>query len=88
MLKRLDELESRLKNRYKAIEINGTNCFRSEKGEIIHLAALKKMRAIVIEYASSEGEAKKNMFEDGDLFYVDEMDANRMYEEMLKEIEG
>lgn len=88
MLKRLKKLEDRLRKRYKEIEINGENCFMTEDGEIIHLTALVKFGAIVIEYATSTEEAKKNMFEDGDLFYTDRMDEDQMFEAMLEEIEG
>lgn len=66
--------------------INDESCFLTEDGTIIHLTGLKAFNAIVIEYASSEEEAKKNMFEDGDLFYMDEMDEEQMFNAMVEEI--
>jgi hypothetical protein len=80
-------LESRLRKRYKTLTINNKNCFLTEDGTIIHLTGLKSFNAIVIEYASSEDEAKKNMFEDGDLFYLKELDEEQMFQAMIQEIE-
>lgn len=80
-------MESRLRKRYKILTINNKNCFLTEDGTIIHLTGLKSFNAIVIEYASSEDEAKKNMFEDGDLFYLKELDEEQMFQAMIQEIE-
>ncbi|MGN0409296.1 MAG: hypothetical protein ACI4E3_02690 [Candidatus Fimousia sp.] len=51
------------------------------------MTGLKSFGAIVIEYAETIEEAEKNMFEDGDLFYLDELDENQMFEQMIREIE-
>lgn len=88
MLKRIEELESRLGEKYEKVEINGENCFRTNKGEIIHLVGFKKWEAIVVEYAKTQEAAERNVFEDGDLFYMDELDEKQMFEAMIKEIEG
>lgn len=87
MLRRLEELESKLKNKYKNITINDRNCFLTKDGTIFHLTALIPFNSIVIEYAGSMEEAAKNLFEDGDLFDMDEMDLEQMYESMIKEID-
>lgn len=87
MLKRLKNLENRLKKRYEFIIINGDGCFITESGEIIQLTGLKAFNAIVIEYAESMEDAKKNMFEDGELFYLDDMNEDEMFKAMIKEIE-
>lgn len=79
-------MENRLKKRYKTLTINDENCFLTEDGTILHLTGLKDFNAIVIEYALSEEEAKKNMFEDGDLFYLDEMNEEQMFGAMIEEI--
>ena len=42
--------------------------------------------ALVIEYAESEAEVKLNRFEDGDLFFLDEMDSETMHRNMIQEI--
>ncbi len=80
-------MESRLRKRYKTLTINNKNCFLTEDGTIIQLTGLKSFNAIVIEYASSEDEAKKDMFEDGDLFYLKELDEEQMFQAMIQEIE-
>ena len=35
-----------------------------------------------------ETEVEKNMFEDGKLFYMEEMNEKEMFEKMIEEIEG
>ena len=45
-------------------------------------------KAIVVEYALSETEVKKNLFEDGDLFYLNELDEEQMLQVMIQEIEA
>lgn len=88
MLKRLKYLENKLQSKYQSIEIQGNHCFITNKDEIIHLTGLKNFRAIVIEYAETLEEAKRNLFEDGDLFYIDELTEDEMLNKMIKEIEN
>ena len=38
------------------------------------LTYIDHFRAFVIEWAGSRGEAEKNMFEDGDLFFLEDPD--------------
>ena len=40
-----------------------------------------------MEYAYDETWAENNVFEDGDLFYIDELSPEEMLAEMLAEIE-
>lgn len=43
--------------------------------------------ALVIEYAENKNHAIRGIFgEDGDLFYLDEMDEDEMFEAMLAEV--
>jgi len=66
----------------------GYTCFRtSEKGSFT-VTGLTWAKAIVVEYALSETEVKKNLFEDGDLFYLNELDEEQMLQVMIQEIEA
>lgn len=89
MLQRLENLEERLRKRYTKINLGIDNdvYFLLDNGEVIHLVARVPFEAIVIEHAENIEEAKKYMFEDGDLFYMDEFDEEQMFNEMIKEIE-
>lgn len=87
MLKRLKNIENKLKDIYKALEVNGENCFLKESGEVIHLFGMEEFNALCIEYAENIETAKKNLYEDGDLFYIDEMNEEEMLTAMLREIE-
>lgn len=65
----------------------GYTCFRtSEKGSFT-VTGLTWAKAIVVEYALSETEVKKKLFEDGDLFYLNELDEEQMLQVMIQEIE-
>lgn len=81
-------LEKRMEDRYGTpLYISGKKCFKAKDTEYFRLARLAWANAIVIEHAYSENEAEKNMFEDGDLFYMDEMTEEEMLNEMIAEIE-
>ena len=43
---------------------------------------------IVIRNTHSQKQVEKNMFEDGKLFYMEEMNEKKMFEKMIEEIEG
>ncbi|MBO5068986.1 MAG: hypothetical protein J6C37_01280 [Roseburia sp.] len=86
---RIARLEQRMLERYEmAFEVLGKKCFKARENEFFMLTRLAWANAIVIEHAESENEARKNMFEDGDLFYMDELGEENMLEAMLKEIEA
>lgn len=84
----IERIERRLAEKYEGIRINGENCFLKEDGTVFHLCGLTEpFNAVVIEYASTIEEAEKNMSEDGDLFYMDEMTEDEIYQAMINEIE-
>jgi hypothetical protein len=90
-LTKLEELESKLRKRYKEIALDDDYrvYFLLESGMVIHLVLLKKFNAIVIEYADSLDEAKRYLFEDGDLFCIEDYpDVDEMFNDMIKEIES
>lgn len=87
MRKRIANLEKELKKIYKAVDVNSENCFEKKTGEIFHVFGIKEFNALGIEYAENMNEAKKNLYEDGDLFYIDDMNEAEMLEAMIREIE-
>jgi hypothetical protein len=81
-------LERQFEERYgKPFNVSGKKCFMVGNDEFFMVTGLSWENAIVIEYASSKAEAEKNMFEDGDLFYMEELSDKEMFESMVKEIE-
>ena len=79
--------EQRLETQYEtAFEIAGGKCFKSEENTFFLITPLSWADAIVVEYAPSEEEARKNLFEDGDLFYMDELNRKEMLKKILMEI--
>ena len=88
-LKRIDDINERLKKKYKNIEINGTTTYLLEEGTVFRLDSIGEFNAIVIEYADDIESAKKGIFgEDGELFYMNDMNEEEMYEAIVEEIEG
>lgn len=82
-------LEKELKKRFNEVEINGETCFLKETGEVFHVDDMGgEFDAIVIEYAQNEAEANLGRYEDGDPFYMDEMDEAEMLDAILKEIDS
>lgn len=88
-LKRKEILNERLSQKFERIMINETVCFLLKSGEVCRLDSLgEEFNALVIEYADNLDLAKRNIFgEDGDLFYMDELDEDTMYRAMIREIE-
>ena len=82
-------LEERMEQRYSVVlESFGRKCFKVKDDEFFVLSGLSAYNAIVIEYAESEEEARKNMFEDGDLFFLTDNSEDEMFEAMISEIEN
>ena len=53
--------------------MRGKKCFAVREDEFFIVSGLSWANAIVLEHAFSKTEVEKNMFEDGKLFYMDEM---------------
>ena len=82
-------LEKEFERRYKKeTEVRGKKCFAVREDEFFIVSGLSWANAIVLEHAFSKTEVEKNMFEDGKLFYMEEMNEKEMFEKMIEEIEG
>lgn len=80
-------LEKRFAERLDNFTVGSRFCFGLPDGKIISLDTLGAYDALVIEYAENYEEARLNRFEDGDLFYLEEMDEDTMFQAMLREIQ-
>ncbi len=86
--KRCEALERRFGEIYERIpDISERKCFKAREDEIFMITVLEWAEALVLEHADSEEDARKNLFEDGDLFYLEEFDEEQMLKEMIQEIE-
>ena len=81
-----DALQMRFAELYTEITIGDRACYKLEDGRIIALGCLKSYGAFVIEYADSAEEASLNRFEDGDLFYLDDVGVEELFDAMRQEI--
>lgn len=85
---RMSRLEQRMQEKYELVfEVLGKKCYKAHDNEFFMLTRMAWANAIVVEHAETEDEARKNMFEDGDLFYMDELSEDEMFNAMIKEIE-
>ena len=92
LVQRRAKLEERFKQRY-AVPFtvwDGQLCFQARNNCFFLVTALEfpeTTGVIVLEYADSLEEAKLPRFEDGDLYYMDEMNEEEMFQAMIREIE-
>lgn len=86
LTERLAFLNAALARKYARFDGSGDR-FLTETGLVFFLTGLRDYQAIVVEYADSPAEASVNRFEDGDLFFLDELPAEEMLAAILAEIE-
>ena len=83
---RADALRARFSEIFEETVVDNRKCFRLSNGALFALDYMGPYGALVIEYADSYEAAQLNCFEDGDLFYLEDMDEDTMFQEMLREI--
>lgn len=86
VIDQISKLEKMLEQRYPRMLINSRFCFMKSTGEIFSLQKFPGADAIVVEYAANYAEAALNRFEDGDRFYLDEMDTEVLLCRILQEV--
>ena len=84
--KKKSDLDLRFSERFEQMVIHNTLCFRKPDGGLFRVCPFPGEGALVIEYAENDREAELNRFEDGDLFYLEDMDEETMFQAMLNEI--
>lgn len=89
-LSRKDSLNQKLVQKYEGVTFNDTQCFLLSNGMVFRIDTIGgNLDALVLEYADSIEMAKKNVFgEDGDLYYMSELDEDAMFNAMIREIEN
>ena len=83
---RRDALEGRFADAYEKCTVGNRMCCCAPGGMLFSLSCIEFFGALVIEYAENYEEAELNRFEDGDLFYPEDMDEETMFRAMLQEI--
>ena len=91
--KRRFQLEERFKKRcaIPLIVRDGKPCFQARSNCFFLVSTLKfpdGTEAIFLEFADSLEDVNLNRFEDGDLYYMGEMNEEEMFQAMIKEIEN
>jgi len=83
---RIASLEKRLESIYEMRQINERLCFVRPDGSLFALDSVLVFSSIVIGYADDESAARINCFEDGDLFSMEELDEDAMFQAILHEV--
>lgn len=83
---RIEVLNERFLGAYEKCAVASRECFRAPNGMIFALDYIESFGALVIEYAEDYEEAELCRFEDGDLFFLEDMDEKTMFKAMLREI--
>ena len=82
-------IEDKLRERYPTFLLHGRTSFQAPDGTILRIDTLNwAQEALVVEYAYDETWAENNVFEDGDLFYLDELSPEEMLAGMLEDHKG
>lgn len=84
--KRKDSLEQKLSQCFEKTQIRGKRYYRKNDGSVFTLSKFPGAYALVIEYAESYEDAVLYRLEDGDLFYLEDMDEETMFQRMIREI--
>lgn len=84
--KTFEKVYQKLCERYETLTVNTEKNFKY-KNTYFRLFEFPGENALCIEYAEGEKEARVNRYEDGDRFYLNEMDEEEMMKAMIKEIE-
>ena len=84
----VEDIEGKIEKQFLiSFLLDGKKCFIASKNHFFMITGLEWDKgAIVVEHARSEEDAKNNIFEDGDVYYVDEMSEKRIYEAVIREI--
>ena len=83
---RMDALNARFAERFRTVQIGHRTFFLlSDGSSLVALDYLGPYGALVPEFAADYDEAAANYLEDGDLYYLDEMDEDAMFQAMLQE---
>ena len=85
---RKKNIEWRLWEKLVPIKVNGLSCFYTPTGSVVVVDVMPGENAIVLGHADNLAEAELNRFEDGDRFYLDEMDEDAMFAAIIQEIEN
>lgn len=87
-LKRINNLDAVLSKLYECTRIQNRICYLIGDGAVCRIDDVgDQYNALVIEYADSIETAQKGIFgEDGDLFFMDELNESEMLEAMMKEM--
>lgn len=83
---RKEALNNRFARMFKEQPVNGMKCFLLEDGQLFHVDTFMDKDCLVLEFAESAETAKQYEFEDGDRYYMEDMDEEQMYEAMLEEL--
>ncbi len=86
--KRLAQIRSRFSDHFEEVAREGERVIFKRDGNVYFSPSLiDSFHALVIEYTDSERKAISGVLgEDGDLFYLDEMDEDEMFAAMLQEV--
>ena len=86
-LSRKRRLHMRLAAHFHKVLVYDVESFQKPDGTVFQLSKFPGEEALVVEYAKNYEDALLNRFEDGDVFYLDEMTEEEMFQAIMHEIE-
>lgn len=85
-----NRIDDRIADRYSSpFSIDGQRCYLYGDNHYFMITPFHfEYDSIIVEHAHSLEEAKKDLFEDGDRLYLDEMTDDEIFDAIVREIEG
>lgn len=85
--KRFDNIDATIRSMFPQIEINGEKfCYDETIDKYFGTFTFSDDGCIGLEICTGIEDAQKNWFDDGDLYYLDEMTDDEIVKAMLEEI--
>lgn len=81
-----NSLEEMLSYQFDSVDVNGKRGFQKTDGTIFIVSSFPGEDAVVVEYADTFADAQKNLFEDGDRFYLSGITTEQLYRQILEEV--
>lgn len=86
ILKRIDILEKRLRQVFETEHLRNGIFFKTKDNAYFRVECIKEYNCIVIEYGETKKAASLNQLEDGDLFYLNELTDEELFDSVIAEI--
>ena len=84
----IEKLKNMMSQKYSSQDIAGKEFFIKPGGGFFLISPFPGEMAVVLEYGENLQDAEQNCMEDGDIFYLSNVDVSNVFADMVVEIEA